>query len=352
MTTQAARFPGDPGVGNYYFGGREDQLTWANSTTAIANWESRMAMWSGGASLSIIRQYSSGSTTTGWSNRSVTDTHIAANRLAHVSFKLPSGVTPADCVGQTTVFNTWMDALASAFIAYAPAPLWWTFWHEPENDSEWQGSGEADYRTTCRNIKNAMKSRGVTNDMFWTTGYMCPYTFGDAGGTRDWRAWYPDWKGTTAAGSSKNNPNPVDFYLPNDPNAIVDGIGLDVYSWWNEGDSLSNWDEFVTLFDWAGSRMDFLGLPYNIMEHGVLAYHTGTEGVDAVYDVPRTLTYLSGMYDTMIARNIVAMQVYNYALVNQAFRLEIQDPQQIRYQGYGLGLTRSQYVMPSDLGWL
>ncbi|MBL8121552.1 hypothetical protein JNM87_02275 [Candidatus Saccharibacteria bacterium] len=348
----STRFPGDPGLGNFYFGGREDQLTWPSSATAIANWESNMAPWSGGAPLGIIRQYSNGSITTGWSGRATTDTHIAANRLVHVSFKLASGVTQSDCVDQTVAFTGWMDALADAFNAYAPVPIWWTFHHEPENDANWQGSGEAEYRTVCRNIKNALVSRGVTNGMFWTTGYMCPYTFGDAGGARDWRAWYPDWKGTTQAGSSKNNPDPVDFYLPGDPNAVVDGIGLDVYSWWNEGESMTSWDDFETLFDWAASRMDFLGLPYNIMEHGVQAYHTGTEGVDAVYVPATTLDYISGMYDTMTARNIVAMQVFNYAIVDQAWRLEIQDPQQIRYEGYGTGMARSECKLPASLGWL
>lgn len=341
-----ARFPGDPGEGNFYYGGREDQLTWTNSAVAIQNWEDRMSPWSGGAKLSIIRVFSQASVVDGFTHRALCNTHYSNGRMPHVSFKLPSGLSAADAANQAGSFSAWMDGLASAFQSFAPKPIWWTFWHEPENDADWQGAtGEARYRQVCRNIKQALVSRGVVNATFWTTGYMCPYTFGDAGGTRDWRAWYPDWKGTTAAGSSKNNPNPVDFYLPGDSQAVVDGIGLDIYSWWDEGDSQADYQSFDTLFMWAHSRMGFLGLPYNIMEHGVQALHTGVESQGtAVYDVPATLNYLSAMYDIMIQKNIVAMQVYNYALVQNAWRLEIEDPQRIRYQGYGVGLTRPNHV--------
>lgn len=352
------RFPGDPGASNYYFGGREDQITWPSSETAIANWESRMTPWSGGVHLGIIRVFSAGNIANGFDHVSLCNTHYSNGRLPHISFKLPSGVSSSDASNGSGQFNAWMDGLADAFKSFAPKPIWWTFWHEPENDSIWQGAtNEAMYRQACRNMKNALKTRGVTNDTFWTTGYMCPYTFGDRGGSRDWRVWYPDWKGTTAAGSSKDNPNPVDFYTAGNPQSIVDGIGLDIYSWWKEGDPTTGalaYESFDKLFSWAGDRMGFLQKPYSIMEHGVRALHTGkaSDGT-AVYDTPRTLDYLSQMYSTMSANNIVAMQVYNYALTDQSLLLEVDDPQRLRYQGYGLGIKAGTHARrPGDLGWL
>jgi acyl dehydratase len=349
---QVARFLGDPGVGKYYFGGREDTLTWSDSETAIANWQTNMTTWSGGMPLGIIRVFdSSSSITNGVNVLGAMTRHYNNGRLPHISFKLPSGITAADAAAQTGQFSTWMDSLATAFSSYAPKPVWWTFNHEPENDTGVYDTagGAANYRAICRNIRLALKSRGVTNDMFWTTAYMCPFTFGDRGGTRDWRWWYPDWKGTTAPGSSKNNPNPADFYMPGDSNAVVDGIGLDIYSWWEEGSPLSSFESFETLFMWAHNRMSFLGLPYNVMEHGVCAYHTGTEsGGTAVYDPNLTLDYLSAMSTVITAHNIVALQVYNYALVNQQFRLEIGDPNKYRYQGYGQAMSGGSVVLPTQ----
>lgn len=357
VNDNAARFAGDPGKGKFYVGGRQDQLTWSSSETAIANWETRMAPWSGGQKLSIIRQFESASSTTGWTNRALTATHLANDRMVHVSFKLPGEVSQAvAAAGTGAAFTTWMDALAAAFKSYAPKPIWWTFWHEPENDANFNTvSGSAEYRAICRNIVRALRARDVDNSTFWTTGYMCPWTFGDRGGTRDWRWWYPDWKGTTAAGSSKDAPNRADFYLRGALESVVEGIGLDVYSWWDEGEATTGtkaYEPFSKLFGWAYDRTAFLGQAYAIMEHGVQALHTGTVAAgDAVFMDDATLAYLSAMFDTMQAKNVVACMVYNYALVQNHWRLELADPNRARYQGYGLGMARPAHVHPTQIGW-
>lgn len=344
--TIQARFLGDPGVNKFYFGGAPDTITWPDRETAIANWESRMSPWSGGVKLGVMRVYElAPNSSTGLSAAAMSQMseHYTNHRQPHISFKLPSDITTTDAANQTGNFATWMTNLASCFESFAPNPVWWTFWHEPEGDLD-----ATEYRAACRNIRTAIKNLGVTNDVFWTTCFICPWTFGAKGNTSgDWRTWYPDWKGTTASGSSKDNPNPVDFYLPGDPNAVCDGIGLDVYSWWDEGEPLSNFDSFATLTGWATSRMNFLNLPYIIAEHGVQAYHTGTvSGGDAVFDPSVTLDYIAGISTVMAQNNIVALEVYNYSLVQPAWQLEVQDPQRIRYQGYGTMLADGAVVLP------
>lgn len=366
--SSSPRFVGDPGLGNYYVGGRADTLTWTNNETAFDNWETAMQPYAGGKqACSIERIYDGTASVSGGLNsgvRSSITAAYAANRLPHVSFKLPSGVTNADAGNATGSFETWMDNLAAYFTSLAPKPIWWTFFHEPENDlSIWGDSTGADgtlqqyYRQACRNIKNALDTRGVTNSWFWTTGYMCPFSFGkassgsaDGAGARDWRHYYPDWKGTTQSGSSKNNPNPADFYIYGvDSQAVVQGIGLDIYNWWSEGAAKSSYVSFWDLFRHAYSRTSFLGRPYNTMEHGTLVYHTGSwsSGTDAAWDNQLALDYLSAMYNNMIQYDIVACQVFNYAIVEQQFRLEQGDPSKTRYQGYGLGMARANHIQPT-----
>jgi hypothetical protein len=67
-----------------------------------------------------------------------------------------------------------------------------------------------------------------------------------------------------------------------------------------------------------------------------------------VYDPNLTLDYLSAMSTVITAHNIVALQVYNYALVNQQFRLEIGDPNKYRYQGYGQAMSGGSVVLPTQ----
>ena len=83
-----------------------------------------------------------------------------------------------------------------------------------------------------RRIVSRWRAANVKNFTFVADYFMTSWTF--AGSGRDWRNWYPDWKGTTAAGSSKDSPNVADFYAGAD--SVVDVIGYDIYNWWKTGE--------------------------------------------------------------------------------------------------------------------
>lgn len=375
-TGGAARFPGDPGAGNYYVGGRPDQQSFPVRATAITTWQDRMEPWAGATKkkLSIERIYDTDAHTTSGLNsgpRSEVTAAHAAGRLPHISFKLPKNggttqlVTPDDAANQTGQFATWMDNLAAWFNGLGGKPVWWTFWHEPENDAGTWGNPDGSqptlskkYRDACRNIAKALKARGVTNAAFVTTCWMTPYSFGkeyaaapDGSGARDWRIYYPDWKGTTASGSSKNAPNPTDFYVKgSSTEAVVDALGIDVYNWWDtEGKTKDKFVTFWDLFRHAYERTSFTGLPYVQGEFGVMVYHTGSvdAGTAGNWDYAMTRSHLSAMFDVMAQYDVIACEVFNYSITRPHWRLELADPAQSRYEGYGRGMARANHVYPT-----
>lgn len=397
-TPTTIRFPGDPGQGKFYFGGRADTLTSANppgftpEETAISTWESKMATWSGGKQLGIMRIYGAGSTTVGFTlgNGSDATRHLSHGRLPHVSFKFPSGGAWGTTLGtqmNTAIafgadWETWMDALANQFKSLAPNPIWWTFFHEPEDFTDSYGTtGAANYRLICRNMVFALRTRGVTNATYVNGCIQAPFDYGQHGGTRDWRWYYADWKGTSTGGSTAAAPNAADFYLTG-TDSVVDIQGVDVYSWWTAamyagqesagaaataGEALSNYESFQSLWQSIQDRNDFLGKPYCIAEYGIEAYHTGTyipPGVTNVATVNGTLSApgdavfagtndqitkdnLAGMFAILGTRNIVGLEVYNYMLSHNPWRLEYGDPNGARYEGYGRGVGRDDCVRPA-----
>lgn len=363
------RFAGDPGQGKFYFGGRPDQISFSNRATAFSTWESRMLPWSGAngstkTKITLDRIYDSTASVANGLNsdpKSSIAAAYTAGRLPWVSFKLPSGLTNTQARNQTGDFNLWMDNLAAYFLTLAPKPFWWTFHHEPENDAATWGAPTAEsdlalgYRIVQRNIANALESRGVTNGAFFPVCYMTPFTFGDRSSGRDWRIYWPDWKGTTTpfangVASGKNNPNPVDFRIKgDDPLAVADGMGLDVYNWWDEeGKPKSVYETFWDLFRFCYERTEFMGIPYAMGEFGVMVYHTGDwdTGTAANWDKPLALAHIAEMFDACETYDIVGIAVFNYAITRPHWRLELADPDQTRYQGYGTGMRRASHATP------
>jgi hypothetical protein len=395
-----ARFAGDPGVGNFYFGGKPDTLSserppgYSSHNAAFAGWQSKMEPEAGGKPMGISRLYLSGSQTAGWTggDTSLIATNTAAGRLSHISFKYPTGgawgSTTASQMNKALLFDAawdeWMDNLAQRFDDLAPMPVWWTFFHEPEDHRSVTGGG-AGYRAVQRRMKQDLDALGVTNGAFVAGCIVAPYDYGRAFGPTDWNLWYPDWKGTYTGGSTAASPNPADYYLHGDPNSVVDIIGLDVYNFWNaerykeedpanyangsSAESLSTYVTFENMWNTIAGMNDFLGKPYCLGEYGVEAYHTGcyvppgagtvtkynssTPNLnppgDAVFGTTnnnRTRSNIEDMGLGLADWNIVAVEVYNYRLTHDPWRLEYADPDQIRYSAYGNMVGQSNCVIP------
>lgn len=247
------RFAGDPGVGNFYLG-----VTPTNST--IATHETKM-----GASLAMIRTFTGGDTPV-WTD---IDSIIAGGRIPWMSWRNGTRSVPDIAAG---VYDAWIDGIATQIAARAPWPIWWTWMHEPENDSPTGGTPFnatllAAYRAAQRRIKTRFRAAGLTNDTFCCVNYMTPFTFNEASSGRDWRQFYPDWRNATGLGTAAN-PDHNDFYLDGDPNSVVDVIGLDAYHDWQFADGIAKFTNTTAATMWSryGSRTSFLGKCYSIGE--------------------------------------------------------------------------------------
>jgi hypothetical protein len=280
-----------------------------------------------------------------------------------------------------------MENLADKFMERAPTPIWWTFFHEPEDHRSVTG-GATGYRAVQRRMKQDLDDLGVTNAAFAAGCIVAPYDYGRAYGPIDWNLWYPDWKGTYTnhpggGASSASNPNPVDYYLDGDPLSVVDMIGLDIYNFWNAerskeedtatypngtaAESSSTYVTFENMWNTISGMNDFLGKPYMIAEYGVEAYHTGlyvppgagtwtkytgasiTPPGDAVYGTTnnnRTRSNIEDMGAGFAEWNIVALEVYNYRLTHDPWRLNYADPDEIRYSAYGNVVDQPNCVVP------
>jgi hypothetical protein len=166
----------------------------------------------------------------------------------------------------------WIKGLADGFNdRRSKYPTWLTLHHEPE-DNFASAAKAKQYRAAVRYFIKKLKSYGVTNVAHAATVFMTPYTFITP--KRDWRRWYPDWKGTTAKGSSKNKPNPVDFYSGEE--SIVDINALDSYHRYcpTEGQKtwVKNW--LAANIKYAHKVLGWTKKPYTIGEWGTIAKQT------------------------------------------------------------------------------
>lgn len=254
----STRFAGDPGVGNYYLG-------MSPNTSSIATHESKM-----GGPLGMIRTFATGDTPP-WSD---VDSIINGQRIPWMSWRNGSKTVTDIANG---VYDAWIDGIAAQIAARAPWPIWWTFMHEPENDSTTGGTPFnatllASYRLAQRRIKTRFRAAGLTNDTFACVCFMTPFTFNEAQSGRDWRQFYPDWRNATGLGTAAN-PDPNDFYLDGDPNSVVDVIGIDFYHGWDLSDGLTKWNNTTAQGVWSryGSRTSFLGKAYGVGEWATMA---------------------------------------------------------------------------------
>lgn len=261
--TATPRFFSDPGRGAFYTG-----LS-SPSRTPLATHETKI-----GAPVALLRTFS----TSGAPNYTAIDSIIAGGRIPWTSWKTPAGISIADIA--TGAADAWIDGIASGLAARAPWPVWWTFWHEPENDAQVSGVNAPNYRLAQRRMRQRIKAAGVTNDVFCCTLFQFPYSFGTTSG-RDWRIWYPDWKGTTTTGG-KFAPNPVDYYLNGDPDSVVDVFGMDFYHQWEIQDSpidpMTKWLDYNGPGMWTARLQpytQFLGKPYAIGEWSTAAAQDG-----------------------------------------------------------------------------
>lgn len=318
----AIRFPGDPGAGKMYLG----IATASQSATAYDSLESSL-----GKKFGMTRLYYADSI--GWSN---VDAHLAKGRLPAVSFKNGSRSMANIASGAE---DAWIDGIGAEIARRAPKPLFMTFYHEPEDNFP-SSSAAATFRAASRRIVSRWRAAGVKNFTYVSDYYMTNWSFNALSG-RDWRWWYPDWKGTTTAGSSKDAPNAADFYSGAD--SVVDVIGFDVYNWWAP-DGSGAWTTFKYQADFGTSRTKILGKPYCVGEMGTMAYASG-----GTYDAAKTKGWLTEAYGYMLENGFVCAMYWNNDHTQDAWdpRLERNDPQKLRIGALADIMGRPTTLLPS-----
>jgi len=231
--TGAARFPGDPGAGQFYIGvaGGPRQQTDAagnplSDIDACTSWSQRPT--------AIYHDYSTATNTRVDTGK--LDTAINNNCVASQSFKL-SSFTPAQIVAGNA--NADLTISANDCMARAPWPIWLCYYHEPEDNFPSETEA-ADYRAAYRHIVQHFRNAGVQN-VAWLPIYQCPYTFrttalGRPGGgsNRDWRRWHADWNGGNTLTSA-------DWHS----DRMMDLFGLDIYNPLPGGTSNQDFDTMI-----------------------------------------------------------------------------------------------------------
>ena len=181
----AARFAGDPGVGKFYVGSNDPG---AGTGMPVSDFE-RLVLAPNRASLVRVYNPNIGPGSTFGFNRSKTSAVVASGKIPLTSFiegpytlaQVASGAADSDIQNN-------IDYLRSL----APAPVWVSYHHEPENDFLTPGD-QASYRAASRRFNLAVKAAHLANVTVVGPIYM--------GGTardrsRDWRVWNPDSDGS------------------------------------------------------------------------------------------------------------------------------------------------------------
>lgn len=239
IVTTTARFVGDPGPGLILHGLND------NSPTAFNNVQTAV-----GHTFKLRRSYNGNN----WGvNTATVDADIAAGRIPFTSWKL----LPFDL---TTVPDSAIDTIASYFLSKAPAPIWATIYHEPE-DNITDATSAASYRALFRRTVLRVRAAGVTNVAWASPTYQVPFTFGASG--RDWRFWHADWNGGTTNTAA-------DFFSGVGANASV--IDLDSIDSYIPLINSQNWQSFTTSYTLVKNKMASNGYtpkPLVIGEMGV-----------------------------------------------------------------------------------
>lgn len=149
-----------------------------------------------------------------------------ATRSSIVSFK----------IAPVQVLSGSYDSRLLRWFQTAPrsANIYWTYWHEPENDSQLD---PAQYRAAWQRI--SALSRQASNPRLRATLILMGYTV-QRGSGRDWRDWYPG-------------------------SADIDVMGWDVY---NTGAKKDKYNDPATLFGSVAAVARSVGKPWGIGETG------------------------------------------------------------------------------------
>lgn len=187
-----ARFPGDPGEGQYMVG-----LAFGpNGRNSVAELK-KTPQWN--AKIKMLHDYAS-SGAKAMDHGSLKEIFDAGMTVASQSFKM-LGLRNADGTKMTSL-QRWQyvnagknDAeirLSAKFCKTFPTKsIWACLHHEPEDDFT-DAATQKEYRAAYRRVVRIFREEGVTN-VAWAPIYMVPYTFES---TRDFRNWHADWNGT------------------------------------------------------------------------------------------------------------------------------------------------------------
>lgn len=208
----AARFPGDPGKGNYRMG-----VALERGTTSGWDLAEAMARPWFNDKITVIHDYAR-STAKFLDTTSAQGIIDAGFPVVSQSMKLGGlpGTWAEKC---RAVLAGTHDAALNEFAAFLKAhPLiafWLCIYHEPEDLT---GDNAKLLRQVTRYVVFYLRQQGVTN-VAWQPIYQNPYTFPN----RDFRLWHADWKGTTTTA------NPAaDWHTGTE--RTMDMLGLDTYN--------------------------------------------------------------------------------------------------------------------------
>jgi hypothetical protein len=273
----SSRFYGDPGVGKVYLGGSLDRSTYNNTNGAIDAWNARLrkplattstnegngtpgpkrfapvTTYNIGVAdsttrhIGLVRSFSSSS-----EGLDVTEVNDIINKggIPHVSWKFNiQNVSTGEALGRLASgeYDSLISQWAQRIKNVAPVPVFWTFRHEPENDTGFgPETAAATRRVNCYNYRNANRRialrfrdvHNVTNAAFFPVCYMTKFTWqSNSGGRQPWIYWpdlIGDPDGPWSGGVDESwNPSPSQIYSGTD--RVAAGFGHDVYGAWGQG---------------------------------------------------------------------------------------------------------------------
>lgn len=273
--TTTARFPGDPGPGKILHGLNDNSATAFNSVqTAV------------GHTFKLRRSYNGNN----WGvNTATVDADIAAGRIPFTSWKLSP-------YALTTVPDAAIDDVAAYFLSKAPAPIWATIYHEPE-DNLTDATTAAQYRALFRRAVLRIRDAGVTNVAWTSPTFQVPFTFGTSSG-RDWRFWHADWNGGTTNTAA-------DFYSGTGANSSV--IDLDSIDSYIPLINTQNFQTFTTSFTTVKNKMASNGYTPKPLVIGEMGVKTDTVTPDNAIGPNR----MQDVFDKALTENFVGICWWN-----------------------------------------
>jgi len=272
----STRFYADPGAGKVYvgsnpylatFGGFQNSLTQVNnrlknplnaSSTNFGNGNSGttgcpaapLSTYNSGVGnnsnryMGIIRSYNSDSSASG-TGPEVSDINASINVLGlpFISWKwIGASAAEMNELAQGGSRDALIQEWANIIKSYHPWPIWWCFWHEPNDNYDSDVSNPSNrrnkmnaYRAAQRNIVRIFRQEEVNNAAFFPATYQNTHWRSEKNDVNVWGQW-PDLIGDPdepyQSGGWAWNPSPSEVYSYGSTNSVVDGISNDVYPAW------------------------------------------------------------------------------------------------------------------------